>query len=142
MSLRSQRRIAASILKCGVHRVWIDPSRIRDVELAITREDVKRLIDDGAIRKLQKAGIARQKEGRRRKGPGSRKGGIGKKKRHQIRIQKVRALRRTLRELREGGHIRRGAYRKLYLMVKGGMFKSRKGLLRYIETHGLRVEYG
>ncbi|HID10161.1 MAG TPA: 50S ribosomal protein L19e, partial [Candidatus Latescibacteria bacterium] len=67
MSLRSQRRIAASILKCGVHRVWIDPSRIRDVELAITREDVKRLIDDGAIRKLQKAGIARQKEGRRRK---------------------------------------------------------------------------
>ena len=27
MNLTSQRKIAASVLECGVHRVWIDPER-------------------------------------------------------------------------------------------------------------------
>ena len=35
----SQRRIAASILKCGVNRVWFDPERLTDIENAISRED-------------------------------------------------------------------------------------------------------
>ena len=36
--LTSQRRLAAQILKIGQNRVWIDPERIDDVEVAITRE--------------------------------------------------------------------------------------------------------
>ena len=32
----SQRRIAASILKCGVNRVWFDPERLSDIENAIS----------------------------------------------------------------------------------------------------------
>ena len=36
MSLKSQRRLAAEILKAGENRIWIDPERIVDVEIAIT----------------------------------------------------------------------------------------------------------
>ncbi|MBC7219095.1 MAG: 50S ribosomal protein L19e, partial [Hadesarchaea archaeon] len=44
MKLDTKKRLAAKILKVGVNRVWIDPSRLGDVSAAITREDIKRLI--------------------------------------------------------------------------------------------------
>ncbi|MEE8631795.1 MAG: 50S ribosomal protein L19e, partial [Candidatus Bathyarchaeia archaeon] len=35
MSLKSQRRLAAEILKAGQNRVWLDPERMIDIEAAI-----------------------------------------------------------------------------------------------------------
>ena len=78
----SQKRIAAAVLKCGVNRVWFDPARISDIENAISREDLRGLITDGAIKAHQKKGVSR---GRARariakrsyghcKGAGKRKG--------------------------------------------------------------------
>lgn len=34
VSLKLQKRLAASILKCGKGRVWIDPNEIADVAMA------------------------------------------------------------------------------------------------------------
>nr|MQY68649.1 50S ribosomal protein L19e [Hadesarchaea archaeon] len=82
MKLNTQRRLAADILGVGVNRVWIDSARIADVSSAISREDVKRLIRQGAIKARPELGISRgrfrrraakRKQGRRR-GVGSRKG--------------------------------------------------------------------
>ncbi|RLG90537.1 50S ribosomal protein L19e, partial [Candidatus Bathyarchaeota archaeon] len=84
MSLKSQRRLAAEILKIGENRVWIDPERIEDVQMAITREEIKKLIHEGAIKKLKEKGVSRararvirekKKKGLRR-GPGSRSGAM------------------------------------------------------------------
>jgi len=44
--LKSQRRLAAQILKVGQNRVWINPERIDDVEAAITREEIRKLIHE------------------------------------------------------------------------------------------------
>jgi len=41
-----------------------------------------------------------------------------------------------LKELRDSGQIDRPTYRKLYKMVKGGMFRSRAHLKIYLEQHG------
>ena len=38
MNLTTQKRLAASILKVGLNRVWIDPERLEDVSMAISRE--------------------------------------------------------------------------------------------------------
>ncbi|HQN90669.1 MAG TPA: 50S ribosomal protein L19e, partial [Methanoculleus sp.] len=48
--LGNQRRMAAAILKCGVNRVWFDPERQADIEAAISRNDLRELIGEGAIR--------------------------------------------------------------------------------------------
>jgi hypothetical protein len=32
--LRLQRRLAATVLKCGKNRVWIDPNEVNEVALA------------------------------------------------------------------------------------------------------------
>ncbi|MFQ5758479.1 MAG: 50S ribosomal protein L19e, partial [Candidatus Bathyarchaeia archaeon] len=51
LSLKNQRRLAAEILKVGESRVWIDPDRTEDVEIVITRDEIRRLIHEGAIRR-------------------------------------------------------------------------------------------
>ena len=81
-NLSSQRRLAAQILKVGQNRVWINPERIDDVEAAITREEVKRLIHEKIIVSLPEQGVSRsrakavreKKRAGRRKGAGSRTG--------------------------------------------------------------------
>lgn len=147
MRLRGQRRLAASILGVGVNRVWIDPERAEEVEAAITREEIKRLIDRGIISVTPLRGqskgrtrIMRAKKRRgRRRGPGRRKGSkyaiVSRKRRW---INRIRALRRRLRLLRERRIITVNTYRMLYRKAKGGMFKSCADLERYIEEHKLR----
>ncbi|MEM3019492.1 MAG: 50S ribosomal protein L19e, partial [Candidatus Bathyarchaeia archaeon] len=57
--MSSQRRLASQILKVGENRVWMDPERMEDIESSITREEIKRLIHEGAIRKIPEKGISR-----------------------------------------------------------------------------------
>lgn len=144
MSLASQKRIAAKILKCGVSRVKIEV--VKDVEEALTREDIRNLIKKGLIKKVQKKGQSKaktkkvrlQKKKGRRKGPGSRKGGkSARNPRKQAWIKKVRPLRRLLTELRDNKQIKKTDYRKFYLKIKGGMFRDKKHLLLYLKEHEL-----
>ena len=147
MSLRSQRKIAARVLGVGEERVWIDPNRIEDVEVAITREDIRRLIKEGVIRKVKEKGVSRarariihkkRKKGRRR-GPGRRKGAKGARADSKtLWINRIRAIRRRLRELKRKRVISTRVYRQLYLRAKAGVFESVSDLHRYIEAHGLR----
>lgn len=39
------------MLKCGENRIWIDLERIEDVVVVIMREDIKRFIYYGVIKK-------------------------------------------------------------------------------------------
>ncbi|MCQ8893448.1 MAG: 50S ribosomal protein L19e [Methanolinea sp.] len=131
--LATRRRIAASLLKCGVNRVWFDPERLSDIQNAISREDVRKLIEEGAIVARQVRGNSR---GRARalmakrsyghcKGPGRRKGAIGARNPHKRQwIKKIRALRRTLAELRDSGELAPHLYRVLYRQAAGGQFRS------------------
>jgi large subunit ribosomal protein L19e len=131
--LASQKRIVAAILKCGVHRVWFDPERLSDIENAISREDLRGLVVDGAIKARQKKGVsrgrAREKIAKRSyghcRGPGRRKGAAGA--RHPGKrswIQKIRAIRKALAALREAGTIDPHTYRVLYRKAAGGQFRS------------------
>jgi large subunit ribosomal protein L19e len=145
MKLKTQRRLAAKILGVGVNRIWIDPERAADVSTAITRADIKRFIHDGTIQARPERGVSRgrarmrllkRKKGRRR-GIGSRKGAararMPKKERW---IRTVRPLRASLRELREKRIIDAKQYRKLYRMVKGGLFRSKAHLRAYLRERG------
>jgi large subunit ribosomal protein L19e len=129
----SQKRIVAAVLKCGVNRVWFDPARISDIENAISREDLRGLVDDGAIKARQKKGVSR---GRARariakrsyghcKGPGKRKGAAGARNPSKTAwIQRIRAIRKVLVALREAGTIDRHMYRLVYRKAAGGQFRS------------------
>jgi large subunit ribosomal protein L19e len=146
MNLTTQRRLAASILKVGENRVWIDPNEAEEVSRAITRESVKQLIDQCIIKARPKTGISSyrskkikaQKAKGRRKGRGSIKG--AKKARtpkKQVWMKTIRALRTDLREMRDAGEIDPTTYRKLYKMAKGGAFRSKSYMKNYARDHEL-----
>lgn len=138
--------MAADLLKVGEGRVWIDPERIDDVEAAITREEIRKLIHEGAIQSRPKKGVSRSRarvlhEKRKRglgRGPGRKSGSdrarISKK---QAWMTRIRALRKKLRELKANRAITENVYRRLYAMAGSGVFESTADLERYIETRGL-----
>lgn len=145
-NLKSQRRLAAQILKVGQNRVWINPERIDDVEVAITREEIRKLIHEGVVKRLPEKGVSRvrarilhekKKKGRRR-GPGSKGSSahakISKKKAW---MNKIRALRRRLRELKANRTITENAYRRMYNIASSGRFVSIADMERYLKTHEL-----
>jgi len=138
MTVSTVRRIAADILKVGKSRVWISPERVDEVESAVTREDVRRLIKDGAIAKRpssapsrgRKRLFAQERRAGRHGGAGSRKGAKGARRPRTLEWPaRVRALRRTLRKLMDSGKIESARYRSLYLQIKGGRFSSKRELL-------------
>ena len=143
MSLHSQKRLAAELLKVGTTRVWVDPEDTDRVSSAITRTEIRKLIHEGSIRKLPQTGISRGRKRTRRaellagrhKGPGSIKGSVGHGKERWV--VRIRSIRRRLRALRDKRFITTQVYRKLSLMSKGGTFRSAAHLDEYIDTHKL-----
>jgi len=145
-SLKSQRRLASQILKVGQERIWIDPDRVDDVEAAITREEIRKLVHEGVIKPLREKGVSRsrakvlhekKKKGLRR-GSGSITGASQAKiSKKEAWMSRVRSLRKRLRELKDNKTISEANYRDLYIMVKSGRFESVADLERYLKAHDL-----
>ncbi|MGV9171723.1 MAG: 50S ribosomal protein L19e [Promethearchaeia archaeon] len=146
MNLKAQKRMAADILKCGESQVYFDPYLIEDIKLAITRDDIRSLIKEGAIRKRYEKGISKSRKNRRheRKKRG-RSRGLGKRKgtkkarnpKKRAWIDKIRPQRKELKKLRDRKSITRSTYRDLYKKAKGGMFDNVRQLHRYIKENDL-----
>ena len=147
--LRNQRRMAAELLKCGVHRVWMDQDRLDEIAKAVTKDDIRILINGKAIKARQIKGIssgrkkyvAEQKEKGRRRGHGSRKGAkyarLPKKERW---INAIRPIRTYLKTLREEKQIDATTYRKYYRKAKGGEFRSKHHLQTHLISDGILKE--
>lgn len=142
MNLSSQRRIAGKILKCGIRRIFMNPERTEDISKAITREDIKALIKEGAILVKPERGISRgrfkkrysQKKKGRRKGYGSREGKqSARNPKKKSWVRKIRAIRDELKKIREEEKIDEKEYRMLYRKAKGNLFLSRRHLREQIE---------
>lgn len=137
--------MAAEVLDVGESRVWIDPDNLEDVEGAITKQDIRNLIEAGTIQKKEKKGVSRgrarerdaQKKKGRHSGHGSRQGTKGARKSDKEEWkEKIRALRKELKRMRdEEEEISSSEYRKLYDMASGGFFRNKKHMQIYIEKN-------
>jgi len=145
-NLTNQRRLAAQVMKIGRNRVWIDPQRIEDVESAITREEVRKLVHEKVIAALPIQGVSRgrakviqaQKRKGRRKGPGSKSGSphatVSQKEAWMI---KIRSLRRKLREFKANRVITESNYTKVYRIAGSGRFTSIADMERFLKAHDM-----
>jgi len=146
--LSIQKRLAAEVLGVGVSRIRINPEREEDVEAALRREDIRRLIKDGAIIVLPERRNSRgrwkirhekRKKGHRR-GHGKRKGAKdARADRKRMWIYTIRKIRRYLRWLRDHEVIDRKTYRRLYMLAKGGTFTCLADLKRHLQEMGIQV---
>ncbi|MDG5775717.1 50S ribosomal protein L19e [Haloarculaceae archaeon H-GB2-1] len=141
--LSAQKRMAADVLDVGKNRVWFDPDRQGDIADAITREDIRDLVDEGAITDKETSGNSRGRARARQKkrayghqkGHGSRKGKAGgRQNKKQDWQSRIRAQRSKLKELRAEDELDRSQYRDLYDKASGGEFDSVADLERYIDN--------
>ena len=143
-NLSGQRRLAAQILKVGQNRVWIDPTRIDEVDGAITREEVRKLIQEIVIFSLPEKGVIRSRAKKirgkkrlgRRSGPGSVTGaGFAKVTQKQAWMIRIRSLRRKLRELKASRVITEATYTQYYRMAGSGRFQSIADMERNLKAN-------
>jgi large subunit ribosomal protein L19e len=49
-NLRLQKRLAASVMKCGKRKIWLDPAETSEIGLANSRQNIRKLIKTGYVR--------------------------------------------------------------------------------------------
>ncbi|HIH17839.1 MAG TPA: 50S ribosomal protein L19e [Nanoarchaeota archaeon] len=139
--MKLQRRIAARILKVGENRVWINPEKLADVKEAITKEDVRSLIKEGAIKVRSVKGVSKgrfrkvlkQKRKGMRKGAGRKEGKrSGRRWGKKVWMKKVRLLRKLLTEHKTKMTLE--SYWKIRKTIKAGAIKDKKHLIEMIRS--------
>jgi large subunit ribosomal protein L19e len=132
VNIAKKRELVARILGVGANRIRFEPDRLEDVADSITRDNIRSLVNSGAIWTVQIKGTSRGRAIEKRavwkvhgKGPGSKKGKktarVGKK---EVYVIKVRSMRYRLKVLKDRKDITNEIYWQLYKKVNGGQVRS------------------
>lgn len=130
MKLDKKKKLAAKVLDVGIGRILFNPARLQDIKEAITRQDIKDLVKDKAIKAKPITGKQKKKKRKTRKHAGKIKKKVQDKREY---IHKIRKMRAYLSSLRTAGRLSSKEYLKLRRYAKSGVFTDLKHLKEQIK---------
>lgn len=134
MDLSKKKELASRALGIGKGRIVFIDSKKDEIKEAITKQDIRELVKNGAI-------IIRESKGRRkeertssrlkRKTPGKIRLKVNVRKREYIQL--TRKLRKYVSSLKVDGKIDNETFKELRKKIRNKEFKSKTGLKYFIE---------
>jgi large subunit ribosomal protein L19e len=126
MIQKNKKQLAAKVLKVGKERIYFNPESLKQIEEAITRQDVLDLKESGAIVVKEVKGRKKVVKRKHRRGSGKVKKKVNKTKRDYVVL--TRKLRKHVKVLKRKGQIDSEKYSDIRKKIRASKFKSKRHL--------------
>jgi len=130
MNLGKKKKLAARTFKVGQKRIVFVKPRLEEIKEAITKQDIKDLHKDGAIKILDILGQKKNKKKSTKKSPGNIRKKVNKRKQRYVIM--TRKLRGYVLEMGKQGKLSRGEIIDIRKKIRNKAFKSKAHLKEYI----------
>lgn len=140
MSIKFTKRVASQILGRGENALRMRPESMEEIRKAITRDDVRKLIQSGAVTAIKPKWELHKpaKQEKRKRGRGKRRGSA-KARRGRVWEKKVRSQRLLIKRLKYMKKVDNATFKRYYLLIKGNQFPDKRSLLLHLSDEGIKV---
>ena len=134
MKLEKKKALVSRALGVGKGRIVFNQERLADIKEAITKQDARDLVADGAIfiREIKGRRTREKRKTRRRMGSVRKK--VNKRKREYITL--TRKLRAYVFKLKGSEDITKEEYKKLRREIRASNFRSKAHIKERIQSLG------
>jgi len=132
-NLANKKALAARTLNVGKNRIYFNSDNFAEIKEAITKQDIRDLYSQGAIKIKPIKGRKKIKKRKTKRGPGKIKKTVNKRK--QIYVKITRKLRNYLKGLKRIGAIENSLYFELRKKIRMREFKSKAHLKEYLKDY-------
>ena len=129
MNLSKKKNLAAKVLNVGKERIIFITGRLMEIKEAITKQDIRDLKNDGAIR-IKPIKGNKKKVLKRKRGMGKIKKRVVKRKKRYIVL--TRKLRRYTNEMKNQGKIGDKELKEIRKRIRNKTFRSKNSLREYL----------
>jgi len=129
MNLKTKKELAARALKVGKEKVLFIRGRLEEIKEAITKQDIRDLYKEGAIR-IKEAGGRKTVKKKKSRSPGNIRKKVNTRKRDYVIM--TRKLRSHIKSLKTKGELSPEEFKDIRKKIRNKGFKSKAHLKDHI----------